>query len=223
MSHREILPQTPTGLDAQAPIQLSDRWRRSMQICCLSVRHRKSPVVAQQIPPLGSDSPPRWAPHLGQAHLFDQSILKRLKQPFHSPLGLRGGGRDQLHPQLAQRPAKLTRRLHPGELLVGCRLGWRAVRGVLVRIERQRHSIAPCVAPEAVHRRDRALIGIEPGIDAAARIVDVGHQVDARAAPLDPVMVRSIELDQLPDMRLPRAPRSVWSLAAPEVRHAHRE
>ncbi|MDH4186521.1 MAG: IS110 family transposase, partial [Nitrospira sp.] len=45
----------------------------------------------------------------------------------------------------------------------------------------------PNVALEAVHRRDRALVFIEPRKDSTTRIINVGHQDTAGPPPLKPV------------------------------------
>ncbi|MBX3332457.1 MAG: hypothetical protein KF722_18825 [Nitrospira sp.] len=50
---------------------------------------------------------------------------------------------------------------------------------------------------ETVHCRDCSFMVIEPRKDPTAGIVDVRHQDTARTAPLEPVMMRPIELDQL--------------------------
>ena len=126
-------------------------------------------------------------------------------------------GRDQLDPQLAQRPPKLTRGLHPGELLVHGGRGRRLIGRMLVRVDGQRNPILLHVALEAVHRRDRPFILVEPGKHPAARIVDVGHQHAAGPAPLEPVMVRAIQLDQFPHMGFPLPPRPMRALPPREM------
>lgn len=80
-----------------------------------------------------------------------------------------------------------------------------------------REPIAPHIPPEAVHRRDRALIVVAPRVHLAARIVNVGHQDTCRTAGLEPRMVRAIHLQQGARMRLARAPRPVRAPAPSKV------
>lgn len=80
---------------------------------------------------------------------------------------------------------------------------------MFVRVDSQRNPLLPNVALEAVHRRNRAFIRIEPGIHQTARIVDVGHQHAARPAPLEPVMVRAIQLNECPYVSFLHSPHPV--------------
>jgi hypothetical protein len=98
ISNREILPQTATSLDTQGRIQRAVRRRRSMQIHRLGREDGKWLIVARQIcrQALIRGLNRR---DLRQPHLFTDPIVERLKQPFHSPRGLRRVGRDQLDPQ----------------------------------------------------------------------------------------------------------------------------
>lgn len=116
MRDGKVVAQTPDRLEAQAPAQFPARRRGAMQIGGLSGPHRKAPVVEGQIP-LHEAIGVRHGRNPRQPQFLAQPILKRLKQPFHSAFRLWRVGRDQLHPQLPQRPAKLTRRFHAGELL----------------------------------------------------------------------------------------------------------
>ena len=134
---------------------------------------------------------------VGEPHLLGHPILKGFKEPLHPPLGLGGVGRDQLDSQLAQRPPKLTRGHDPGQLLVHRGWGRRLIGRMFVRVDGQRNPIPSHVAREAVQRRERPFIRVEPGKHSAARIVDVRHQHTTRPAPLEPVMVRTIYLHHL--------------------------
>ena len=95
MRNGEILPQTPGGLEAETPYQNLGCWPWPMQIGGLRRDHSKAPVVAREIL-LQKVIRRLHGCHPGQAHLFDQPILQRLKQPFHPPLGLRRVGCDEL-------------------------------------------------------------------------------------------------------------------------------
>ena len=116
-------------------------------------------------------------------------------------------GRDQLDPQLIQRPPKLTRGRHAGELLVHGGRGWRLVGRMRVCLHGQQNPIVLHIALEAVHCRDGALVRIGACKDPAVRIVDVGHQHVPGPAPLEPVMVRTIQLEECPHMDFPFPPR----------------
>ena len=118
-----------------------------------------------------------------EPHLLDHPILKGLKEPLHSPLGLRRVGRDQLDSQLTQCASKLTRGRHPGQLLLHGGRSQRLIGRMLVRIDGQRNSIALHIPHEAVHRRDRPFVLIESGIHSTGRIIDVGHQHTAGPRP----------------------------------------
>jgi hypothetical protein len=91
-----------------------------MQIGGLGWLDRDAPIVDRQ--PL-LDKPIRGLNRgdASQTQLFHSAILHRLKQSLYSPLGLGRVGRDQLDPQLAQRPSTLTRELPPasGSAMVG--------------------------------------------------------------------------------------------------------
>src|SRR5271157_1468575 len=50
---------------------------------------------------------------------------------------------------------------------------------------------------EAVHGRDGPLVVVEPSVDAARGIVDVGHQDTLRPSALEPVMVGAVHLEHL--------------------------
>ena len=130
---------------------------------------------------------------------------------------------DQLDPQLRQAPLKLTVRLPPGQLLVHRRLGRRFVGRMLVRVDGQGEAIPPHIASEALQGGHRAFILVEPGPHPTGGIVDIGQQDAAGAAPLEPVMVRAVQLHQFAHVGLARPPRPMRALAPPEVLHPLRQ
>ena len=103
------------------------------------------------------------------------------------------------------------------QLLLHRRFGGRLVGGMLVRIDGERDPVPPHVAPKALHRREGPFIVVEAGKHPTARVVDVGHQHTSRAAPLEPVMMGAIQLDQLPHRGLPRPPHPMWPLPPREM------
>lgn len=153
------------------------------------------------------------------AQVFHQAILQGLEQAFDPPLGLRGVGMDHRHPQLRQAPLKLTVRLAIGQLLFDRRLGRRFVGRMLVRVERERQSRVRDVATKAIQCGDRAFIGVQPGKDLTARIVDVGHEPTPGTTSLEPVMMRAVQLYQLAPVRFPGPPRPMWPRPALEGRY----
>jgi len=214
--HRPVAAQAPCGLNAQAPVQLAARRTGPMQISGLRRRNGEALIVDRQI----ARQELIRRVQRGDArepHLLDHPILKGLKEPLHPPLGLGGVGREQLDSQLAQRPPTLTRGLDPGQLLVHGEWGRRVIGRMFVRVDGQRNPIPSHVAREAVQRGDRPFLRVEPGKHSAARIVDVRHQHATRPAPLEPVMVRAIELHQFAHLRLPLPPRPVWALPPHEM------
>ncbi len=90
---------------------------------------------------------------------------------------------------------------------------------MFVRIDAGRHAIAPHRAFEAIPRGDRAFIGVEPGKDLTARIVDLGHEHTLGATSLEPVMIRAVQLYQLAPVRFPGSPRPMGPRSSLEVRH----
>jgi hypothetical protein len=74
------------------------------------------------------------------------------------------------------------------------------------------------IALEANQRGHGTFILVEPGIHSAARIIDVGHQHTLRPTPLEPVMVRAVQLHHLAHVNFPCPPRSVWTLPSSEMR-----
>src|SRR5574337_800075 len=78
----------------------------------------------------------RFRPCRDRLKIERPSLGREAQRPIHAFFHLRGVGRDQLHLQLTQRPVKLTLRLRSSQLLFHYRLGGRAVRRMLVGIER---------------------------------------------------------------------------------------
>ena len=207
MREGDVLAQAPGRLDAEEhAVQRPACQPRPMQIGGLGRLDREAPIVERQ-PLLHEPIRCLERGDSRQAQLFHQAILNRLEQPLHPPLGLRRVGRDQLDPQLTQRPPKLTRGLYPRQLVFHGGLGRRLIGRMLVRVDGQRNPLLRHRALEAVQRRDGAFVRIESGQDPAARIVDVGHQHPVGAPALQPVMVRAIQLDEFPHVGFPLPPR----------------
>jgi hypothetical protein len=89
--------ETALGFNTQHAIEIQLPGHPTMQIRGLSRLDPKALVIAGQIlfqKPVGVGQ----AGHSRQAHLLDQAILKRPKQPFNPSLGRRGMGMNDFDP-----------------------------------------------------------------------------------------------------------------------------
>ena len=222
MRDGEILAQAAGRLDAPAPVQLAARRAGAMQIGDLGWLNGEALIVDRQIA-IQEFIRCLQRGHVREPHLFDHPILKGLKEPLHPPFRLGRVGRDQRNPQFAQRPPKLTRRVHSRELFVHGGRDWRLIGGMLVRVDGPRNPRLQHGAREAIHRGNRAFVRIEPSIHPTGRIIDVGHQHATGAAPLEPVMMRPIALHQFPPMCLSLPPGPMRARPPLEVRHPCRQ
>ncbi len=192
VGHGPIPPENPAGPQGQPGPHLRAGWQGPMQIG--RVRRRD-----------------------GQAHLLDQPILQGVKEPFDAALGLRRVRENQLDAQIPQRPSKLTRRGDAGSLLLNRRFRRGAIGRMLIGIHGQGNPILLHVPLETVEGWHCPFILIEAGIHQAARIIDVGHQHTARAAPLEPIMMGAIQLHQFAAVRAASPPRAMGPRAPPEM------
>ena len=78
---------------------------------------------------------------------------------------------------------------------------------MFVGVDGQRNPLPSHIALNAVHRREGAFVRIDPGTPPAVRIVNVGHQHTAGPAPLEPVMVGAIQLEECPHVSSALPPR----------------
>jgi len=109
MRHRPIAPQDSRDLDGQEIVQLRARRQGPMHIRRLNRPDRNAPIELRQI---GRDEAIRLRQRRdpGEAQLFDEAILERLKEPLNAALGLRGVGVQQLAAQGRQAAGKVTLR-----------------------------------------------------------------------------------------------------------------
>src|SRR4030067_1237385 len=73
---------------------------------------------------------------------------------------------------------------------------------MLVQVDRLGNPPATDIPLETVHRRKYPLIPVDPSEIGVCRIVNVSHQHHLGTSPLQPIMVRAIQLDHLPKTRL---------------------
>ena len=215
----EILAQAAGRLEAPAPVHIAARRAGARQIGDLGWLNGDALIVDRQIT-LQKLIRRLQRGDVREPHLLDHPILNGLKAPLHPPLRLGRVGRDPLHPQFAQRPSTLARGRDPCQLLVHGGRDRRLIGGMLVRVDGQRNPLLHHVAREAIHRWDRAFVLVEPGQDPTGRIIDVRHQDAARPPALQPVVVRPIQLHQLPHMGSSFPPRPVRARPPREGCHA---
>lgn len=108
VGHGPISPEHPPGLQGEHRPHVRAGRQGAMQIGHVRRVNGKSAIVPRQP---GRQEPIRLRQgrNTREAHLLNQPILQRVKQPFDAALGLRRVGGNQLHAQLSHRPPKLTR------------------------------------------------------------------------------------------------------------------
>jgi hypothetical protein len=172
MGSRPVTAQASGRLKAQDAVQLLVCRTGVMLIRSLRRLNGKAPIVDRQI---ARQELIRRIQRgdIREPHLLDHPILNGVKEPLHPSLGLGGVGRDQLDSQLAQHPPKLTRRIHSRELFVQGGRDRRLIGRMFVRVDGHRSHMPSHAVREAVHRRDRSFIRVEPGKRSITRIVDM--------------------------------------------------
>ena len=124
--------------------------------------------------------------------LLDQTVLQRAESPLHTALGLRGIGADDVDVKRMQRPTKLGHAIAAGRILPVD-----PKDRELVGIEGDRPPVAHYIALGLAQIIKRRLRGHESRVhQPAGRVVDVGDEAATLCTPLEPVVVRAVNLDQ---------------------------
>jgi len=114
-----------------------------------------------------------------------QAILHRLEQPFDPTLGLPAIARPPPRPTPAQTDSRVPHRRSAPLPSARPATG----RSYVFRIDGRQDPMLLDKPPESAHRRERALVRVEPRKHRATRVIDVGHQHAPRAGLLQPVKV----------------------------------
>src|SRR5208337_1777740 len=85
----------------------------------------------------------------------------------------------------------------------------RLVGRVLVQIDAHRETIRGDVPLEAVHGGNGSFVAVEPPVDSACRVVDIGHEDTVGASAFKPVMMGTVHLEHLSIVVLPLPPLPV--------------
>lgn len=147
----------------------------------------------------------------GQTELFDQTVLVGTEVSFHATLGLRGVGADDLDVEVVHGACELCDGGIVPELLFDGGLAIDLVDGVFVDVEGDGSSPAAEVIVgsghevESVFNRDKATEE-----DFACSVVDKDQEGAAWSASLEPIVIRTIQLDQFTDGSPAFAPSAVF-------------
>jgi hypothetical protein len=193
----EVLQQGSGAAQREDFLQAVAGQQRPMSVAGLGGFHGATSIMIGEIDPPEKRVSRLQGRDAGQAELFDQAVLMRLKTSLHPAFGLRAVGPDQLDAQFFDGPAELGRGLAVPQLLLDTGLAIDFVDGVFIHVEGHRTAITLQIAAgcaqqgEGVFRPDK--LGLE---DAAGGIIHIEQQHAARASPFQPVMLRAVQLDQ---------------------------
>src|SRR3972149_6217615 len=117
---------------------------------------------------------------------------------------------NNLYLQFVQALFKMAHGSLAVKLLLDSRLGPGLIGSVLVQIHALRNAVALDISLHAVHGWHGALIVIETAMHGVCGIIDVSHEHTDRSTAFKPVMMRTIDLDQLTKMRSSLTPLPVF-------------
>lgn len=198
-----VIVQGPFRLDAQHRIEVtSDRMVQVLLLlrCDTEALVIDGEIGGQEV--IGfvyrADTP--------QPHLLDQAILKCFEEALNPSFGLRRVGMELSDSEFLQGPAELAHRFCLPEVVSTYP---RLVGRVFVQVNAHGNAILRDIPLEAVHRRDRPFILVEPGVHDACGIINGGHKDTLRSSTFKPIMVGTIHLEHLSVVVLSLAPLPV--------------
>ena len=148
-----------------------------------------------------------------QPQRLHQPILKRPVTSLHTALRLRRMRADQLHVQVPHRTTELRLRWRSRQRFLAIRCSIHTKNAVPIHVQRPRQTTLVHVVTHHRHCRLRRLRFEELRLDPVRRVVDHHHQHCPGPPTLEPIVMRSVHLNQLAEHRTTRSPRSMGRAA----------